>query len=151
MFVFNQKMFVQTYITRSFHFFHLFVWSSGIFMVWSGLPQTTPQVTTLLPRMRNKCQLTHDNLFSDHHPGTKWVFGAAVACNLTTKITSHQVWINYHAFSLYKADKSNKTASWCRNDFYKQQLSCLVPAFNCIPSDCQSTLTKVEVLHMILL
>jgi hypothetical protein len=117
--VFTQRMFVQAHTIHAFHLFHLSVWSCGIFMVWSGLPQTTPQVTTLLPLMRNKYRLTHDNSFSDHHPGTNWVFGAGVACNLTTKITSHQAWINNHAFSVYKSDKSNKTVSWCRNDFYK--------------------------------
>jgi len=60
-------------------------------MARSGFPQTTPQVATLLPLMRNKCHLTHDISFSDHHSGTNWVFGAGVAWNFTTKITSHQV------------------------------------------------------------
>ena len=97
MFLFTHKMSVQAHTIRAFHLFHLLVWSSGIFMVRSGFPQTTPQVTALLPLMRNKCRLTHDNSFSNHHPGSNWVFGAGVACNLTIKITSHQVWTNNHS------------------------------------------------------
>jgi len=112
---FSQKMFVPAHMIHV-HFTSFIYLCDHLVFLWYGLG-----IHKQHPKSQHCYHLWETSVysFSDHHPGTNWVFGAGVVCNLTTKINSHQVWINYQALSVYKSDKSNETVSWCRNDFYK--------------------------------